>query len=350
MNEGGALSPEMVKYEKKRLEKKSEEELKLIISQYNKPIYSSKKSDLIDQIIRILQEHNKESEKTHSKSSLKLHIKNALIISTAAIAIYILYVAIFGIFKIKISRKVNEYCDTGEIRSKCIRCPSYAICKNGIAKCEEDRDLINGHCLINDEDITNVSALLNIALNSLHKKAGDFKCGNSEVDYLEFDEIDAMLFKKQIIPIDSYDRILKKTMLQLKSEVDITTKVEETHTYYVSLSPKESALCSFKNYTRTQVGTFLLLILCVCLMSFAFVLGKKQRRDKFEAKNLAIQLISKMHNYSAEIDQAALTELFSDDKAFTNAYWPLIFFELEHSPLVTSRKKKGITYYRFVYK
>lgn len=352
-NEG--IDDVFVKTMRKKLEKLSHNELIRVADSHGVklPVYSTE-NEIIEKIIFEMrrgkpQKYYAKSDNLNNKKQVKIYRR--VIPKISSLFIFFVVFLVFAAFLVLVFRpQKHGFCDNGYSSSKCHLCPSHAECVNGKAQCSEDYELLEGRCIVKDDDSEVVSKVLSLALKGIHDRAGCFLCGTAKKDFYTVDQLDSFIYGENIVNASDFPRIFAKVLNHLDDDVEVAKHTHEKEKIYVSLAPNKPTSCVFNRFMAASILAYFLVVFLFIVFRQLYRLYKELVRKNKIASYQAGLVIKEMQSYVTEIDSLSLKERFKGRQDIDISMWNLIEENLKLSPYIIWRKKGGIYFFLFIKK
>jgi len=231
----------------------------------------------------------------------------------------------------------SSFCDNKIINNSCVKCPSRAECTNGRAECPVGYTLIHYLCIVDDGDKIFVSGALEYALESLSKRAGQYRCGLSEIDYYHENELETLILKYLHMSSTDKERIINKTIPYLEY-ADIEIFIQSSGTIYVSKNVIRPLSCTIKymvlSHIEYLVSAAIILLSCIIFIWIKY----RNTNQKEKAYFIANEIINMFKGERRSVTQQQVFAAMNKMEYNIEQIWPLVLTELSKNPHVTISK------------
>jgi hypothetical protein len=217
--------------------------------------------------------------------------------------------------------------------SSCIPCPGNANCTANAFQCPANYVKSETACIPSSVP-ENVTALIDIAVNSLRAQAGAYLCRYSERDWLSVQDLEVLVGDPNLFPW---------VIHHLDNESGIRSRNFREQRLYVSLGTKITWRCALRRAVKKDLS-----ILAVCIAIIAIIVAvmdwiKKSRRMKKAARVIGSEIAHNMKkDRNKEISSFDLKKMLGNNEKLL----PYVERELKMSQRIMARYRNNVWYYR----
>ncbi|OHT15202.1 hypothetical protein TRFO_14397 [Tritrichomonas foetus] len=370
----------------KHLESRSKNELVEILKELGQPVdYRASKETIINRILSIRYGDNKPKVSDLADDH---PIKKMDFVDLAGRVLVILLVILLLILLYIISHQPIDYCDSDSKQSgSCVPCPARAFCSKGNVTCDPYHFFINDFCLqVNNESenenesLKMISLMLKSSKNLLKRKAGQFKCEDSNKDWISQDDLEYELKKRynsknieflaylknflSSIAINNkksnsdlfsrnnslngsnFSKLFNSTIFYLKNETNVVTRIIENSTVFVATDVKKPMKCVLRSIFYKNI-----LFAAAFAASFAafyvwYLSHKQAERYRVKADQCITALVTYIKSFKGfEISQSQLREKMENMVDDPDGVWKYVVKGLERSPVIRVTKRDDEVFY-----
>lgn len=241
----------------------------------------------------------------------------------------VIVLIIFYLFKSYVNNKPKKYCNNEKLHQDCIPCPAYGICRGGALTCKERYILINGYCVLDNDDSKNISEYIFKMNDILDHRAGSYQCKLANDGFVLTDEMESLLFEHFGVWSNSHQRILEIALSYLRSQQNIVVGSQNMKETLESKTPKFVPDCIPRSKTNSMSITVFTASLLLFLITKYFT---NYRNNKKIAKSHANRIINKIMKPGSSYTEKEILKHIGED--VSPSVFRLVINEIENSVYV----------------
>ncbi|OHS95802.1 hypothetical protein TRFO_38048 [Tritrichomonas foetus] len=234
---------------------------------------------------------------------------------------------------------------------KCIKCPVFGECQNGNVLCDLNYTLIRHHCIFNDVDRIFVSKMLETAYNVLQRRAGDYHCKTSNIDWMSAQELENILFRDSKLANSNFPKIYQKVLEYLTKDKSIIFKDLDDIQVFLSLEIKRDFQCKIRMSIYKRLNYIILISIASVIIMVSLYIIYQKRKNQQIAHRYSSFLIEQMKRSkgSQQTQQQLISKLNMVSSENGKKIWPLVEKKLTKSPFVQSYYNGSESVFKYVF-